>query len=111
VITIISLLAAIAISQYSLYKQKATDAAMESTLQSARQAMEGYFVENDTYVGATTGNLPSRGYRATPNVTLNIGGLSDSAYMLLACSPGGTTPALNFDSSVGLMTANPGPCS
>ena len=113
VIAIIGLLASIAITQYALYKQKATDAAMESVLASARQAMEGFYVENNTYVGTDPVlNLPSHGYRATPNVILNITGPpTANTYGLLACSIGGTSPAFSFDTTMGITQAASGPCS
>ena len=113
VIAIIGLLAAIAITQYALYKQKATDAAMESVLASARQAMEGFYVENNTYVGTDPVlNLPNHGYRATQNVTLNITGPpTTTTYGLLACAIGGTSPAFSFDTTLGITQAAPGPCS
>ena len=117
VVAIIGILAAVAVSQYALYKQKASDAQMEAALQSARQAMEGFYVENTSYVGATVGNLPDHGYRATASVTVNVfgpafaGNPTDSGYSILACTTGGTSPAMSYDTTIGTMTPATGPCS
>jgi len=113
VIGIVAILAAVAISQYSLYKQKSVDSLMVSTLHEARQAMEAYYVGLHTYVGATESILTtSYGYKPSGNVTLSITPPpTDNDYSLMVCVIGGTSPAFAYTSAGGLMTANPGPCT
>ena len=113
VIGIIGILAAVAMSQYALYKQKSVDSLMVSTLHEARQAMEAYYVGLHTYVGATESILTtSYGYKPSGNVTLSITPPpTDNDYSLMVCVIGGTSPAFAYTSAGGLMTANPGPCT
>jgi len=113
VIGIVALLASIAVSQYSLYKQKSVDSLMESTLHEGRQAMEAYYVQLHTYVGATESILTtSYGYKPSGNVTLSITPPpTDSDYGLMVCAVGGTSPAFAYSSSAGLMSPSPGPCT
>jgi type IV pilus assembly protein PilA len=113
VIGIVAILAAIAVSQYALYKQKSVDSLMESTLHEARQAMEAYYVGTHTYVGATESILTtSYGYQRSGNVTLSITPPpTDSDYGLTVCAIGGTSPAFAYTSAGGLMSPSPGPCT
>jgi prepilin-type N-terminal cleavage/methylation domain-containing protein len=113
VIAIVALLASIAISQYSLYKQKSVDALMESTVHEARQAMEAYYVSLHTYVGATESILANTyGYKPSGNVTLSITPPpTDNDYSLMVCTIGGTSPAFAYTSGVGVISPSPGPCT
>jgi len=113
VIGIVALLASVAISQYSLYKQKSVDSLMESTMHEARQAMEAYYVALHTYVGATESILTtSYGYKPSNNVSLSLTPPpTDSDYGLVVCAIGGTSPAFAYTSASGLMVPNPGPCT
>jgi len=49
VVAIIGILAAIAIPQFSSYRQKAFDSASQSDLKTMRTNLEGYFAENYRY--------------------------------------------------------------
>ena len=49
VVAIIGILAAIAIPQFVMYRQKAYDAAANSALQNCKTAAESYFIENRSY--------------------------------------------------------------
>jgi prepilin-type N-terminal cleavage/methylation domain-containing protein len=113
VIGIVALLAAIAISQYALYKQKSVDSLMESTLHEARQAIESYYVNNHTYSGATETILRnSYGYLPAAGVTLSINPPpTDTAYSLMVCATGGTSAAFVYSSLGGVMTPSGGPCT
>jgi prepilin-type N-terminal cleavage/methylation domain-containing protein len=113
VIGIIALLAAIAISQYALYKQKSVDTLMESTLHEARQAIESYYVDNHTYVGATVTILRnSYGYLPSVGVVLSINPPpTNTGYSLMVCATGGTSAAFVYSSLGGFMTPSPGPCT
>jgi len=56
VIAIIGILAAIAIPQFSAYRQRAYNSAANSDLKNAATAQEAYYVDNETYT-ATIANL------------------------------------------------------
>jgi type IV pilus assembly protein PilE len=113
VVAIVAILSSIAITQYALYKQKAVDAQMESTLHEARQAMEAYYVTMHTYVGATEAVLLNTyGYKPSTSMSLSITPPpTDTNYALLVCAAGGTTPAYAYSSTGGSMFPDPGPCT
>ena len=73
VVAIIGVLAAIAIPQFALYRQKTYDARAESDLRNAAGAEEYYFASNQTYVTCASAavceaNLP--GYNRSAGVVL-----------------------------------------
>jgi prepilin-type N-terminal cleavage/methylation domain-containing protein len=112
VVAIISILASIAITQYAFYKEKAVDSSMEATLHAGRQAMEGYYVENNTYASASVADLENfHGFRPSQNVTLTIANApppTSTVYSLCAYSGGGTAPAFFYASSAGAMVPDTG---
>ncbi len=67
VIGIISILAAIAISQYQSYRVRAYDTAAKSDLKNAITALENYFVENDIYP-ANYSDLLTNGFNFSKDV-------------------------------------------
>jgi prepilin-type N-terminal cleavage/methylation domain-containing protein len=69
VVAIIGILAAIAIPQFSSYRQRAQDSAAKSTLKNMATAQEDYYVQYETYTNVP-GNLASSGYTPDPNVTV-----------------------------------------
>ena len=70
VIAIIGILAAIAIPQFSAYRERAYKSEAQSDLKNAGIAMEAYFVDNNTYfAGGVTTELP--GYNKGANITMN----------------------------------------
>ena len=73
VVAIIGILAAIAIPQFALYRQKAFDSRAESDLRNAATAQESLFATNLAYASCTSAatcqtNLP--GYRASNGVNI-----------------------------------------
>jgi prepilin-type N-terminal cleavage/methylation domain-containing protein len=66
-IGILSILAAIAITQYRDYKFQAYDTTAKSDLKSAFTAIESYFVENQTYPGDYT-DLLGNGFNFSKDV-------------------------------------------
>ena len=70
VVIIIGILAAIAIPQFAAYRAKGFDGRAESDCRNAATAMEAYFVDKSTYVGATPANLP--GFVNSKDVTVTI---------------------------------------
>jgi prepilin-type N-terminal cleavage/methylation domain-containing protein len=69
VVAIIGILAAIAIPQFSSYRQRAQDSAAKSTLKNMATAQEDYYVQFETYTNAPA-NLAVSGYEADANVTV-----------------------------------------
>jgi type IV pilus assembly protein PilA len=73
VIAIIGILAAIAIPQFSAYRLRAYNAGAESQCRNIGTAMEGYFADKETYVGADEATLAaSYGYQADAGITVTI---------------------------------------
>jgi prepilin-type N-terminal cleavage/methylation domain-containing protein len=106
VIGIVAILASIAIPQFAAYKGKAVDADMQSALQAGRQAIEAYYVQDQSYVGADVPTLTSSfGYKESPNVTLTMPPPTANHYILCVQSTGGTTPYYIYDSDVGISAA------
>jgi prepilin-type N-terminal cleavage/methylation domain-containing protein len=74
VVAIIGILSAIAIPQFSAYRDRAMRALVESDARNAASAQEAYFVDFHTYA-ADCGSLP--GYSASENITCTAtGGLT-----------------------------------
>jgi prepilin-type N-terminal cleavage/methylation domain-containing protein len=74
VVAIIGILSAIAIPQFSAYRDRAMRALVESDARNAASAQEAYYVDFHTYA-ADCGTLP--GYSASENITCTAtGGLT-----------------------------------
>jgi len=72
VIAIIGILAAIAIPQFSAYRERAYKSEAQSDLKNAAIAMEAYFVDFNTYLaktGLTSADIT--GYNKSANITMN----------------------------------------
>lgn len=102
VVAVLGILMAIAIQQFSVYRSRATDAAMRSDLKNAALAMESYYGEFLDYP-ASVNALRLVGYRNTNGVTLTINVSSPSSFTLNAATPNGTQPSFTFDSTTGLI--------
>jgi prepilin-type N-terminal cleavage/methylation domain-containing protein len=102
VVAVLGILAAIAIQQFSLFRSRATDAAMRSDLKNAALAMESYYGEFLDYP-ASVSAIQLVGYRKTSGMTLTINVTSPSTFTLTAGMPSGTQPSFTFDSSTGLI--------
>jgi type IV pilus assembly protein PilA len=102
VVAILGILAALAISQFAAYKQRAYDAAARTQLKNLATAQEDYFIQNSVYatVAATSGDIaafPSWG--ADPNVTVATTGDIDSFTATAVHSKTGNT--ITYDSEAG----------
>jgi len=102
VVAVLGILMAIAIQQFSLFRSRATDAAMRSDLKNAALAMESYYGEFLDYP-VSVNALRLVGYRNTIGVTLTINVSSPSSFTLNAATPNGTQPSFTFDSTTGLI--------
>ena len=101
VVAVLGVLVAIALQQFSLYRSRATDAAMRSDLKNAALAMESYYGEFLDYP-VSVNALQLVGYRRTNGVTLTINVSSPSSFSVTAAMPNGTQPSFTFDSTTGL---------
>jgi len=103
VLAIIGVLAAIAIPQYSNYKQGSLDAKAKSDLHNMANAMEAYYGSMNSYAGAVVpADLTAFGYRQSANVD-SAGGGTVTGYTLQA-TPLGGSGTWSFDSSTGAIT-------
>ena len=91
VIAIIGILAAIAIPQFSAYRQRSYDAAAEADLRNAATAQEAYFVDAQKYTG-TIADLygATYGFYTSQGVTVAIVGTpSTSRYTMTSVHSSG----------------------
>jgi type IV pilus assembly protein PilA len=104
VVAIISILTSVAIPLFARYKQQAVDADMISVVRGARNALESFYVDNDTYLGATEPVLTNQyGFKHnSPGVTFAMPRLEPTRYCVEATAVGGTAPTFSFDSLSGL---------
>lgn len=97
VVAIIGILAAIAIPQFSAYREQGFDAQASSHLRNIALAQEAYFAQNASYASAVADLAPAVQVDADIPVTVALvtGGFTLSA----AHASGGTT--FNWDSTLG----------
>jgi type IV pilus assembly protein PilA len=90
VIAIIGILAAIAIPQFSAYRQRSYNSAAEADLRNAATAQEAYFVDESTYCN-TTGTLigATYGLYLSNGVLFTISSASNQTYVMRAYHPSG----------------------
>jgi type IV pilus assembly protein PilA len=75
VIAIIGILAAIAIPQFSAYRQRAYNSSANSDLKNAATAQEAYYVDNETYTSTVTNLVGTYGlYTSEKVVFLSVAG-------------------------------------
>jgi len=103
VIAIIGILAAIAIPQFTAYRQRGYNAAARSDVKNSYTAAQAYFSDYPTET-LGIGNLVTYGFTSTSNVATNvtngtIGGLTITA------SHGSSSPTVTFSvDSAGVIT-------
>jgi type IV pilus assembly protein PilA len=102
VVAIISLLAAIAIPQFSAYRTRAVDDQMKSDLRNAASAMESYFADKNAYPVSVSA-LQGVGFSQTGGVTMVINIISLTSYTLTASKSGGTQASFTYTSATGLI--------
>jgi type IV pilus assembly protein PilA len=111
VVAIIGILAAIAIPQFAIYRQKGFDAAANSDLRNAAVAEEAYYATNVTYLGTTCGSATSAGgpCAALPGLatskfsTVVIGSVTATSFTGSATNANGTSKIFSYDSANGGM--------
>ena len=90
VIAIIGILAAIAIPQFSKYRQRSYNCSAESDLRNAATSQEAYFVDQDTYCSLTS-TLIGGTYQLflSDDVVFSIGVANTDSYVMRAYHPSG----------------------
>jgi len=90
VIAIIGILAAIAIPNYSAYKNRAFNAAAMDDLKNATIAQEAYFVDETTYTNNTSLLISvTYGLRVSNKIVFTIVSADNMSYCMKAWHPGG----------------------
>ena len=105
VVAIISILAAIAIPQFSAYRERGYQASMKSDANSIRIAEEAYYVDKNIYTGAA-GDLANFGYSQpsegnTPTITVVTG---PPATFSVAIASTKTAKTVTYNSATGQTT-------
>jgi len=90
VIAIIGILAAIAIPQFTFYRNRSFNATAETDLRNAATAQEAYFVDNQAYCTAS-GSLEGATYGLflSENVTLTVTAATTSGYTMTSSHASG----------------------
>ncbi len=88
VIAIIGILAAIAIPQFTAYRQRSYNASAQADLRNAITAQEAWFVDNAIYC-TTAADLNSYGVTLSTNVTLSVAAASATGYTMKAWNSSG----------------------
>jgi type IV pilus assembly protein PilA len=94
VILIIGILAAIALPAFLNQREKAQDSEAKSAVRTAQTALETFYTDNQTYVGATDAALvaiePALS-NAERDLALTVSGQSPTGYVVAATSQGANT--------------------
>jgi prepilin-type N-terminal cleavage/methylation domain-containing protein len=104
VVAIIGILAAIAIPQFALYRQRGFDARAQSDLRNAATAEEAVFANGNVYVACTQTNCGSLiSFQPSKGVDLAMGGVTTTGFTGTAKhTNGGVT--WSYDSAAGGIT-------
>jgi type IV pilus assembly protein PilA len=100
VIVVIGLLAAIAITQFMIYRSEAIDAQMKSDLRNTAIAIEAYYAKQSV-LPASLAETAGYGFQSPDGVTFSFVILSPTSYTLTAAKTGGTQPNFTYDSATG----------
>jgi type IV pilus assembly protein PilA len=104
VVAIIGILAAIAIPQFAIYRQKGFDARAESDLRNAATAEEALVAGGSNY--ATCANAAAcvtalSGFRNSTGVTMAMTGVAASSFTGTSTHTTGSGKTYNWDSTLG----------
>jgi type IV pilus assembly protein PilA len=84
VIAVIGILAAIAIPQFSFYRQRSFNASAESDLKNFCTAQEAYYVDYQTYTSTATNLVGTYGTYTSENVTVTVNTANTTLYNMSA---------------------------
>ena len=110
VVAIIGILAAIAIPQFAVYRQKGFDARAESDLRNAATAEEAYFATNQVYVTCpvkTCNGTTLPGFMPSQGVDLAMLIVDPSSFSGTATHTQGTGKTWSYLSASGGIQNNP----
>lgn len=105
VIAIIGILAAIAIPQFSAYKQRGYNIAAKTDAKNAYTAAQAYFADNATATIAAIGDLTggTYGFQPTGGVTTTAAG--NQAGLVITSLHGASDPAITYSvNAAGVIT-------
>jgi type IV pilus assembly protein PilA len=103
VVLIIGILAAIALPAFLNQREKAQDSAAKSLVRNAQTAMETYFTDHETYVGANNAAL-SAIEPALNDPALVANGTATDAYTITVTSKSGTANTFSMTKTAGGIT-------
>jgi type IV pilus assembly protein PilA len=103
VIAIIGILAAIAIPQFTAYRQRGFNTAARSDAKNAYTAAQVYFNDNAAGAVAGTADLSALGFRPTANVTTTVTGNMNA--LAITSSHASSSPVVTYSvNSAGVIT-------
>ena len=103
VIAIIGILAAIAIPQFSAYKQRGYNAAAKADAKNAYTAAMAYFSDNPTGTIGGTSNISALGFNPTNGVTTTPAGSQTN--LTITTTHGASNPTVTYTvSATGVIT-------
>ena len=105
VMAVIGILAAIAIPQFAVYRQRGFDASAAADLRNAGAAEEALFSTTGAYARCRNANCEQRlpGYHRTNNVTIRMRVAGASSFNGTATHPDGTGKVWSYDNTAGGM--------
>jgi type IV pilus assembly protein PilA len=101
VIAIIGILAAIAIPQFTAYKQRGYNASAKADAKNAYTAAQAYYGDHAAGVIGNTTDLTAYGFQSTANVTTTAAGASGALAITSTHASGNSTYSVN---SAGVIT-------
>ena len=106
VIAIIGILAAIAIPQFTAYKQRGYNVSANADVKNAYTAAQAFFADNPAGTIATT-DLATNGFNPTANVTTTVTGGTQNTFSI-ASTHTASDPATTFTvNAQGVITRTP----
>jgi type IV pilus assembly protein PilA len=94
VIAIIGILAAIAIPQFTAYRQRGYNTAAKSDAKNAYTSAQAYFSDNPAGVLASTANITSFGFKPTTSVTTTVTGSMGA--LAITASHAASSPVVTY---------------
>jgi type IV pilus assembly protein PilA len=103
VVAIIGILAAIAIPQFALYRQRGYDSQANSDLRNAATAEEAYFAAHETYKGCSGACSELPGFKKSASTTMSMSA-GAGTFSGTSTSSKGTGRTWTFNSTTGLIS-------
>jgi type IV pilus assembly protein PilA len=94
VIAIIGILAAIAIPQFTAYRQRGYNTAAKSDAKNAYTASQAYFTDNPAGAIGTSAQITAFGFKPSANVTTTVAG--NMAELVITASHASSNPVVTY---------------